>query len=192
MRIFVITILLILNTLVLVKCSTLQQPEINNTMNQEILQITSNNFENGGMIPVKHATKNGEGKNISPQISWPTLPIAKSYAVLLDDKHPIANGWVHWLIVNIPSSTISIPEGASRTVQMAEVGMELTTSWNKTGYDGPQPPIGSGSHEYVITLYALDTEQLDLTPENTKQDFLRAAEDHIITQKRLSGYFERN
>lgn len=68
---------------------------------------------------------------------------------------------------------------------------ELTTSWKKTGYDGPQPPVGSGDHEYVATLYALDIPKLSLTENDSVSEFLKAIEGHVITQESWSGYFER-
>jgi len=160
------------------------------TMTKKILQLQVPAYENKGQMPVKFATKTGGGQNLSPEVRWQTLPAAQSYALLFDDKHPIANNWVHWLVVDIPNTTTNIPEGTSRT-NMPSGSKELQTSWGRTGYDGPQPPVGSGNHEYVMTLYALDIASLNMPEDATKSEFLKATQPHIIAQESWSGYFSR-
>jgi len=161
-----------------------------NPMANKLLQLQIPAYENKGQMPSKFATKTGGGQNLSPEVRWQTLPAAQSYALLFDDKHPIANNWVHWLVVDIPNTTTDIPEGASRT-NMPSGSKDLQTSWGRTGYDGPQPPVGSGQHEYVMTLYALDIPKLRLTENVTRSEFLKAIETHIIAQESWSGFFSR-
>ena len=160
-------------------------------MNEQILHLKVKDYEDGGNMPYKFATKAGGGENISPRISWQTLPEAKSYAIMFYDKFPAANNWVHWLIADIPNTFTDIPEGASRTDKMPAGSRELITSWGRTGYDGPQPPVGSGNHEYVVTLYALDVNKLSVPENISRGDFLKTAEPHIIAQESYSGFFER-
>ena len=159
-------------------------------MAEKALQLKITGYENGGRMPVKFATKEGGGDNVSIGLKWQPLPAAQSYALLFDDKHPVANNWVHWLIVDIPNTVTEIPEGASRS-KMPTGSRELMTSWNRTGYDGPQPPVGSGDHEYVVTLYALDTPILDVDENISRSEFLKAVGGHAITQESYSGFFER-
>ncbi|MBN2096634.1 YbhB/YbcL family Raf kinase inhibitor-like protein [Candidatus Peregrinibacteria bacterium] len=141
-------------------------------------------------MPGKFATKNGGGDNVSIGVKWELLPAAQSYALLFDDKHPVANNWVHWLVVDIPSTTTAIPEGASRN-NMPSGSRELVTSWGQTGYDGPQPPVGSGDHEYVAHLYALDVPKLEVDENISRSEFLKAIEGHVIAEENYSGWFER-
>ena len=68
---------------------------------------------------------------------------------------------------------------------------ELMTSWGRPGYGGPQPPVGSGGHEYVAKLYALDVPTLDVDENTSRSDFLKAIEGHVITKEEYSGFFER-
>jgi Raf kinase inhibitor-like YbhB/YbcL family protein len=159
-------------------------------MSTSPLQLTVSGFENGGDMPSRFATVAGGGENRSPAVQWKPLPAAQSYALLFDDKHPIANNWVHWLVVDIPNTVTEIPEGASR-VNMPEGSRELMTSWGKTGYDGPQPPISSGSHEYVMRLYALDVPKLDLMEDVSRAEFMKAVGSHTIVEETYSGRFER-
>lgn len=181
--------------ILLVSCTSQKPATQTLTTNQtkpmeKLLNLKVSGYEDKRRMPVKYATKGGGGENISIGLKWQPLPAAQSYALLFDDKHPVANGWVHWLVVDIPLDVNEIAEGASR-IKMPTGSKELTTSWKKTGYDGPQPPVGSGDHEYVATLYALDIPKLSLTENDSVSEFLKAIEGHVITQESWSGYFER-
>jgi len=170
--------------------TNLETPNLKQTMTPS-LQFEVTGYSNGSLMPSKFVTRDGGGQNVSIGLRWQALPAAESYALLLDDKHPIANHWVHWLVVDIPNTTTEITEGASRTDRMPKGSRELRTSWGRTGYDGPEPPVGSGEHEYVATLYALDVSKLDITEKTTHAAFLKTIESHIIAQESWSGFYER-
>ncbi|MFH0820307.1 MAG: YbhB/YbcL family Raf kinase inhibitor-like protein [Candidatus Peregrinibacteria bacterium] len=142
-------------------------------------------------MPVRFATRGGGGENISIGLKWSEVSGAKSYALLFDDKHPVANNWVHWLVTDIPATVTEIPEGVSRTAKMPVGSRELITSWGRTGYDGPQPPVGSGDHEYVATLFALDVEKLEVSNNVSRNDFLKGVGSHTIAKSNWSGWLER-
>ena len=161
------------------------------TMSKNLLNLNISAYYDGGPIPAKFATKAGGGENVSIGLRWQTLPAAQSYALLFDDRAPIARNWVHWLVVDIPNTATEIPEGASRTPQMPSGSRELVTSWGKKGYDGPQPPVESGNHEYVATLFALDVARLNVPENPSRAEFMAAAEQHEITRESWSGFYER-
>lgn len=194
-------IILLINSIILTGCAAeeisqgipvplAKQNLTTKPMAEKVLQLQITGYENGGRMPAKFATKEGGGDNVSIGVKWQSLPAAQSYALLFDDKHPIAKLWVHWLVVDIPNTVTEITEGVSRT-KMPEGSRELMTSWNRTGYDGPQPPVGSGDHEYTATLYALDVPKLDVGANITRSEFLKAIGAHVITQESYSGFFER-
>lgn len=160
-------------------------------MGEKLLNLSVVGYENEGRMPLKHATVSGGGENVSIGFSWQPLPAAQSYAALFYDKHPIAHNWVHWLVVDIPNTETEIPEGASRSALMPEGSRELITSWGNAGYDGPQPPFGSGDHEYTLVLYALDIPKTSLQEKVSRDEFIKSIQHHIITQEQYSGFFER-
>lgn len=127
----------------------------------------------GGTLPSLFATVQGGGRNVSPGVRWSAVSGAKSYSLLFDDLHPMAKGWVHWKVEGIPATITEIEEGASRTAKMPKGSLEMATSWGRAGYDGPQPPKGSGPHEYVMHVYAHDEK------------------GHVIEEGKISGIFER-
>ncbi len=165
-------------------------PNISQNMNEDLLKLTVTGYSQNTQIPAKFATRSGGGENVSIGLKWQPLPAAQSYALLFDDRHPVANHWVHWLVVDIPLDINEISEGASQS-DMPVGSRELTNSWNEAGYGGPQPPVGSGNHEYVATLYALNIPKLSLEESATRDEFLKAIEPHVITQQSFSGFFER-
>ncbi len=147
-------------------------------------------FENLGTIPKKYANTgiNG-GENISLPMFWTLAPKAvKSYAISMTDLS--ANNFAHWLVVNIPPGTNSIDEGASMT-NMPDGSYEMMNGFESIGYGGPEPPLWSGKHTYIITLYALNTSQIKLKREATYQDMLKAIEGKVISKASLSGVFSR-
>lgn len=153
--------------------------------------IYSTAFSDGSNIPVSYARVPAGGKNISPPLSWSNLPDkTKSIALSVVDIHPIAKNWVHWLVINIPKDCAGLPEGASR-LAMPSGSRELKNSFGDIGYGGPQPPIGTGAHPYVFTVYALDIDRLDLPGNVTFEAFMKTIRQHILAQASITGYVER-
>ncbi len=147
-------------------------------------------YDPGKAMPLRFATREGGGSNVSVGAAWEPVAGAQSYALMLWDKHPVARGWVHWLVADIPSAVTEIVEGASRTERMPAGSVELTTSWGRAGYDGPQPPKGTGPHEYVVTLYALDVATLGLSSSADAPAFKKAIQGHVLALADFSGFFE--
>jgi len=155
------------------------------------MEITSPAFKDGGKIPIQYVMIPAGGKNLSIPLSWKNAPPGtKSFALSMVDPHPIAQNWVHWLVVNIPSSTASLPEGASRK-NLPAGSTELKNSFGEAGYGGPQPPKGSGEHPYVVTLYALKVEKLDLGGNTSLSAFKKALEGKVIQSAAITGKYER-
>ena len=157
------------------------------------MQLKSISYSNNQNIPVKYCRQTVTGgQNISPRYSWEDVPAGtQSFILMMVDHHPIASNWVHWLIVDIPSNINSIPEGASKTFNIPVKSIELINTFGLKGYDGPQPPKGSGKHNYDTILYALDIEHTGLTGEISESELLKKIKPHILDQAILTGFFER-
>ncbi len=155
------------------------------------MKIKSSAFADGGKIPIQHVMPGAGGKNISIPLAWQDLPAGtQSLALSMVDPHPIAQNWVHWLAINIPATALSLDEGASRK-KMPPGCLELKNSFGDTGYGGPQPPRGSGEHPYVITLYALSAEKLNLPANTNLGVFLKAIEGRVLGTAKGTGIYER-
>ncbi|MBM4283628.1 MAG: YbhB/YbcL family Raf kinase inhibitor-like protein [Deltaproteobacteria bacterium] len=153
------------------------------------MQITSGAFADGGTIPQAHAMPGAGGANVSVPLSWTAPPPGtRSLALSMVDPHPVARNWVHWLVINLPPEAAALAEGASGK-QMPAGARELKNSWGKPGYGGPQPPPGTGIHPYVITVYALNVEHLDLKGDAGLAGFEQALQNKILASATITGYY---
>jgi len=154
------------------------------------MQLTSPAFKDKETIPTKYVMPGAGGKNVSIPLEWSDIPQGThSFALSMIDPHPVANNWIHWLVINLPSDTTSLQEGASGTAMRG--AQELRNSFGATGYGGPQPPAGSGAHPYVIALYALNVPAIDLPIDSTLTQFELALRDKTVAQATLTGMFEK-
>ena len=64
-----------------------------------------------------------------------------------------------------------------------------TTYTGPLTYAGPFPP--SGTHEYVITIYALDASTPALSVDSTATAFLESVKDHVLATAALTGTFTK-
>jgi Raf kinase inhibitor-like YbhB/YbcL family protein len=156
------------------------------------MKITSSAFQEEKSIPAQYAYHGVDGgKNISLPFSWTEIPSGtKSFALSIVDPHPVAKYWVHWFVINIPSDTAGIAEGASGK-RMPKGSKELLNTYGTLGYGGPEPPQGSGAHPYVVTLYAMNVEKVDLPEKTTLAQFDKALFGKTITTAKITGYYER-
>jgi Raf kinase inhibitor-like YbhB/YbcL family protein len=152
-------------------------------LNIKDLKITSTAFEGEGRIPTKHT---GDGEDVSPELRWSGVPDGtKQLAVICHDPDaPLPHGFTHWVIYGIPADADGLPEGGGS--QYTEGGNDF----GNTGYNGPMPPEGHGTHHYYFWVYALDTE-LDDGPGLSRADLLSKIEDHVIEQNRVVGTYDR-
>ena len=152
--------------------------------------LTSTAYTTNQPIPVKYANDGAGGQNISIPLAWSGLPAdTKSLALIMYDLHPIASNWVHWAVVNIPATVTELTEGSSGTAQMPTGCVELNNSFGTCGYGGPEPPAGSGEHQYKMVLYALNVDSIDLSGQVTQTQFETAVSGISLGSAELSGVF---
>ena len=145
------------------------------------MNLTSNAFENGGMIPAEYTC---DGDDVSPNLVISEAPKnAKSFALIMDDPDAPMETFVHWVAWNIPPDKTEIAKGEQLD------SPEGMTGVGRNGYGGPCPP--SGTHRYFFKLYALDSE-LELDPNAGKADLENAIQGHIIQEASLMGKYSRN
>ena len=155
------------------------------------MKLTSPAFHQAGTIPFEFT---GDGADVSPPLYWSDPPAGtQSFAIIcLDPDAPQAEPWVHWLIYNIPSSTMNLSEAIAHTatVSMPAPADQGLNSNGHIGYNGPLPPLGDGWHRYCFELFALDTETL-LPGGATKQQLVEAMKGHVLASAVLQGRYQR-
>lgn len=171
-----------LMALVLGGCQTSQTGKVD----EQPFIVTSAAFQDGEQIPDIYTAS-----NFSIPLAWEHAPQdTKSFALFMVDLHPVANMWVHWVVVNIPANIHSIPEGASMTDKLPAGSKELLNSSGQTGYFRPAPPAGSGNHEYKTIVYALNEESIDMPLFIPYDKFQERIKDYVIDSAEISGFFE--
>ena len=152
------------------------------------LDVRSPAFEDGDEIPVRYTC---DGENISPAIDWSGVSQeTQSLALLMEDPDAPSGTFTHWTIYNIPRGIDGLPEDVPRDERLPDESRQCTNSSGKTGYTGPCPPPGGGSHRYYFNVYALDAEIL-LSNGATREEFLGAIKDHVIDEGKLMGRYQR-
>lgn len=111
------------------------------------------------------------GQDISPQLSWRGAPQGtKSYAVTIYDLDaPTGAGFWHWAVANIPANVTDLPTGAGDNSgsELPKGAIQLPNDARAARFIGAAPPVGHGEHTYVITVYALDVEDIGVSPDAT-------------------------
>ncbi|MET3654851.1 YbhB/YbcL family Raf kinase inhibitor-like protein [Dyella japonica] len=129
--------------------------------------VSSDSFENCATLKQTQVF-NGfgcAGRNLSPALAWKGAPKGtRSFAVTVyDPDAPTGSGWWHWVVIDLPASTHSLPEGAgSVNGQMLPAGaVQVRSDYGTAAFGGACPPPGDRPHRYVVTVYALKVDHLD-------------------------------
>lgn len=135
-----------------------------------------------------------EGKNISPKLIWKNAPAdTESFAITMYDKDAkTGSGWWHWIVYNIPANVTLLETGASEIKKLMPKGsIQSLNDYGIKKYGGVCPPAGS-KHEYIITLYALNVEKLDL-PKNVMPAMVGYyLNEHKIASTTIKAFYKRN
>lgn len=127
------------------------------------------------------------GGNQSPILEWSGVPAGtRSFAVTMYDPYkPPTSGWWHWIVYDLPLTTTGLPREAG------SVGGAGLPAGAKQGlpdgdapqphYYGPCPGVGDPPHRYVITVYALNVDHLNVPPTATAADV-----DYVVNSKMIS------
>lgn len=118
--------------------------------------------------------------------------------------------FVHWVLTGISPNVNELAEGQDAAgltpkgkptgpTAYGVRGVNDYTSWfagdanmegTYGGYDGPWPPFNDERiHNYVFTVYALDTDKLDLPKNFTYADFRRASQGHVLAQASITSSY---
>lgn len=154
--------------------------------------LTSTAYAEGGMIPTPSECgpplAKGPGMNISPPLSWTPGPAGTmSYAIVFRDLD--FDGFVHWVIYDIPPSVLSLPEGVPAAYMPIAVDGARQAELQRSGYFGYFGPCSPGSvNTYQLTVHAIPTPMLTgVTMSSTESEIAAAVEAQSIASASLSG-----
>ena len=147
--------------------------------------LTSNDLTDGGVLPDAQVQAKG---NASPHLRWSGAPEGtKSYAVTCyDPDAPTGSGFWHWTVANIPAGVSELPAGGP----VPAGAVEGRTDFGAPGFGGAAPPPGHGPHRYIFTVFAVDTDRLDVTPDNSGAVFGFNLHFHTLAKATITATYE--
>jgi len=162
-------------------------PNINSLEGGQMeLKISSQAFQESGMIPRKHTC---DGEDVSPPLAWTGVPDgAKTIALIADDPDAPMGTWVHWVLFNLPANVKELAGATPPDKELSSGAKQGKNDFRRIGYGGPCPP--GGTHRYFFKLYALDIT-LNLAAGATKADLLKAMQGHVLAEGQLMGKYKR-
>jgi Raf kinase inhibitor-like YbhB/YbcL family protein len=181
-------------TLVFASGAQAQQTQTPPAPTKPRLMLTTDAFEDGGIIPNKF-TQAAEGTPVSPKLMWSNVPDGTvSFALILHDPDTSlmkkTDEVLHWLIFNIPGTATSLQEGVPSQPQLPDGSIQNLNQSKKVGYLGMGAAAVGPYHHYTFELFALDTK-LSLGPDATQADVMKAMDGHILMKGVLVGRFHR-
>jgi Raf kinase inhibitor-like YbhB/YbcL family protein len=152
------------------------------------LTLTSTAWEDGGVIPNRHAGAEG----VSPVLSWTNVPQGTAeFVLVMNDPEPVrpagsvSGDILHWMVVKIPAGTTSLREGAG-AAQSALLPAGARQIQPYRGPGAPVPPM----HHYTLTLYALNAP-LQLAEDADRAAVMAAMEGKVLARGIFTGRFVR-
>ena len=143
-------------------------------------ELTSPDFKDGDQLPV-FCSCDGSGK--APGLAWSGVPEGtKSFALTCIDPDAPRGNFIHWIVYDIPATAAAIAQGG----RLPSVSRELASDYGRPGFGPACPP--SGTHRYIFTLYALNTDRLSIA---SRDEFFNAVQKSQIGTAALTGLYKR-
>lgn len=161
-------------------------------MDKRNFTLKSRTLQGQGTMRMMYNGMNCTGENVSPQLYWEDAPEkTKSFAVTIyDSKAPTSSGWWHWVVFNIPANVYELKEGAGDISKdiAPKNAIQSKTDFGTNGYGGPCPPVDDPAHPYMVTVYALDIDDLGLDKNAGPAMVSFILEQHTIKKSSLVFY----
>jgi hypothetical protein len=165
-------------------CSKEAQPSAKGDVAK--ITLTSPAFEDGQPIPEKYTS---QGDNVSPPLQWSDVSQqTKSFAVICEDSDAPSGTFTHWLVYNLPPTTMSLDENIPKGQSMVYGFLQGKNDFGNLGYGGPAPEAGK-VHHYIFRVYALDIILLQQAGGD-RSDLVGAMNGHVIGEGDLTGTFQ--
>jgi Raf kinase inhibitor-like YbhB/YbcL family protein len=156
------------------------------------MRLMTTAFADGSVIPEKYTSA---GQSISPELTWTNVPRGTETFVLLFHDPDVAlqkklQDVTHWIAWNIPGTATKLDEGIKEGATLPDGMIQGKNTRGTNAYMGPGAPANGPDHHYTFELFALDTK-LDLGPDASREDVMKAMDGHILGKAVWEGRFHR-
>ncbi|MBU2168549.1 MAG: YbhB/YbcL family Raf kinase inhibitor-like protein [Alphaproteobacteria bacterium] len=147
--------------------------------------LSSTDITDGGVLPDAQVQAKG---NTSPHLKWSGAPEGtRSFAITCyDPDAPTGSGFWHWTVANIPADVSEVAAGGP----LPSGAVEGRTDFGEPGFGGAAPPPGHGPHRYIFTVFAVDTDRLEVTPDNSGAVFGFNLHFHTLAKASITATYE--
>ena len=134
-----------------------------------------------------------KGKNIPPRLTWKNAPSGtKSFAITIFDENAITgNGWWNWIVYNIPVNFNGLDMSTREDKIFSNEIVQATNDYGLKKYGGMCPPPNS-KNNYVVSVYALNTDEIDLPKNATPAMAILYIKLHTIDTAKINAFYGRN
>jgi Raf kinase inhibitor-like YbhB/YbcL family protein len=158
--------------------------------------VTSDDVSDGELMPAAQAYPDAAdgAQNISPQLSWRGAPEdTKSFVVTCyDPDAPTPSGFWHWILVDLPADTTSLPTGAGAGgAQLPGNAFHVRNDYATKDFGGAFPPEGDRPHRYYFVVHAVDVESLGVNDEASAAYVSFNLAFHTLARAQLVPTFQR-
>ena len=124
-----------------------------------------------------------------PQLTWSRAPTTvQSFVLTVINIDVKPDEFSHWIVVDLPKGTSSLPRGAAGLPVPAKV---VQNNFGETAYGGPCPPKGSGTHHYQFTIWALPSANTSIAPDEKARVVRDTLTKIAIDKASVTATYER-
>jgi Raf kinase inhibitor-like YbhB/YbcL family protein len=153
------------------------------------MTLSSADIRPNGPIDTAQIYPRCGGQNISPQLSWSGAPAgAKSLVLTMIDLDVKPALWSHWIVVDLPPSSIGLPRGTKFLPGRAAA---VAGNFGDAAYDGPCPPNGTGVHRYQFTVWAMPAANTVIAPDAKASEIAPRLSRSALGRASLTGWVKR-
>jgi Raf kinase inhibitor-like YbhB/YbcL family protein len=142
--------------------------------------LTSSAFSDGGDIPELYTCK---GADTNPPLEIHNVPEkARSLLLIVREPENPIGPWTHWLVYNIRPGIHGIPENSVP-------GTQALNDFGNFYYGGPCV-FDAARHNFLFTVYALDSYLDDVNEGSTFETIEKAMKDKVIGKAQIVGMYQ--
>lgn len=157
------------------------------------LTLVTPGIPDGSIIPPQYTQLTAHP--VSPAVAWSHVPSGvASFVLIMHDPdtapHHKSEDILHWMAFNIPGTATALPDNVPADATLPDGTIQAMNFHNTVGYMGPGAGAQGPYHHYVWELYALDIK-LELGPNATRAEVLKAIDEHVLAKAATSARFHR-